>query len=119
LERKSEDLAEKVNKVYEMLKSIGGIENLVQLNKNIQEKLTEVRVLLDADRVKLFQFHNGDHYIGGDSALKCSITHLSLKAGVSYPQNALTCYSNVIITGLGDYIPSTIKNKCFLVGLMI
>jgi hypothetical protein len=42
LERKSEDLAEKVNKVYEMLKGIGGIENLIQLNKNIQEKLTDI-----------------------------------------------------------------------------
>jgi len=42
LERKSEDLAEKVNKVYETLKGIGGIENLIQLNKNIQEKLTDI-----------------------------------------------------------------------------
>ena len=103
------------DKVKERIKTkeYNSLTLLLEKNEQIQEKLTEVRVILNADRVKLFQFHNGDHYIGGDSALKCSITHLSLKAGVSYPQNALTCYSNVIITGLGDYTPSTIKNKSF------
>lgn len=103
------------DKVKERIKTkeYNSLTLLLEKNEQIQEKLTEVRVILNADRVKLFQFHNGDHYIGGDSALKCSITHLSLKAGVAYPQNALTCYSNVIITGLGEYIPNTIKNKHF------
>jgi hypothetical protein len=39
---KIEDSNEKLNKMYEMLKSIGGIENLVNINKNIQEKLKDV-----------------------------------------------------------------------------
>jgi hypothetical protein len=39
---KVEDSGEKLNRMYEMLKSIGGIENLVDINKKIQEKLKEV-----------------------------------------------------------------------------
>jgi len=102
-------------KVRERIKTkeYNSLTLLLEKNEQIQEKLTEVRVILGADRVKLFQFHNGDRYINGDSALKCSITHLSLKAGVAYPQNALTCYSNVIVTSLGNYVPNTIRGKCF------
>jgi hypothetical protein len=42
LQKKTEDANEKLNKMYEMLKSIGGIENLVDVNKKIQEKLKDV-----------------------------------------------------------------------------
>jgi hypothetical protein len=95
------------------VKEYNNLTLFLKKNEQIQEKLTEVRVVLGADRVKLFQFHNGDHYINGDSALKCSITHLSLKAGVSYPQNALSCYSNIIISSLAQYIPPVIKDNDF------
>lgn len=81
-------------------------------NEQIQEKLTEVRVVLNADRVKLFQFHNGDHYIAGDSALKCSVTHISLKSGVSYPQHATQCYSDVTLSNISHYVTPLIKDGC-------
>ena len=42
LQKKSESASEKLNKIYEMLKSIDGIENLVNVNKKIQEKLKDV-----------------------------------------------------------------------------
>ncbi len=42
LQRKSEDANEKLNKIYDVIKSIGGIENLVNINKKIQEKLKDV-----------------------------------------------------------------------------
>ncbi len=42
LQKKSESANEKLNKMYEMLKSIDGIENLVNVNEKIQEKLKEV-----------------------------------------------------------------------------
>ncbi len=42
LQKKSERAGEKINKIYEMLKSIDGIENLVNVNKKIQEKLKDV-----------------------------------------------------------------------------
>jgi hypothetical protein len=43
LERKASDVGEKINKVFEMLKSIGGIENLVNVNKEIQHKIDDVK----------------------------------------------------------------------------
>jgi hypothetical protein len=43
LDKKSEDLATKINKVYDMLKAIGGIENLVNLNKDIQKKIDDIK----------------------------------------------------------------------------
>jgi len=39
---KLEDANEKLNKMYEIIKSIGGIENLVDINKKIQEKIKDV-----------------------------------------------------------------------------
>lgn len=42
LQRKSDTTAEKVNEIYEMLKSIGGIENLMNLNNDIQTKLKDI-----------------------------------------------------------------------------
>jgi chromosome segregation ATPase len=42
MQTKLEDATEKLTKMYDMIKSIGGIENLVDINKKIQEKLKEV-----------------------------------------------------------------------------
>jgi uncharacterized phage infection (PIP) family protein YhgE len=46
LERKSEDLSSKINEVYKMLKEIGGIENLAELNKEIRKKIDEMKEAL-------------------------------------------------------------------------
>ena len=45
LEKISEKLranGERTNKVYEMLKSIGGVDNLIDINNSIQEKLNDI-----------------------------------------------------------------------------
>jgi hypothetical protein len=42
LDRKTEDAGAKINKVFEILKSIGGIENLVNINTDIQKKLDDI-----------------------------------------------------------------------------
>ncbi|HKZ45622.1 MAG TPA: hypothetical protein VJ343_02860 [archaeon] len=43
LDKKSEDLAEKINKVHEMLKSIGNVENLAGISKDVEEKLEDIK----------------------------------------------------------------------------
>jgi hypothetical protein len=43
LERKTSDSGEKINKIFEMLKSIGGVENLVNVNKEIQQKINDIK----------------------------------------------------------------------------
>lgn len=42
-DRKSEDLGVKINKVYEMLKAIGGIENMIDLNKTTQKQIEDIK----------------------------------------------------------------------------
>jgi hypothetical protein len=46
LNRKSEDLATKINKVHNMMKGAGGIENLVDLNNQIQKKITDIKSVI-------------------------------------------------------------------------
>ncbi|MBN2202774.1 MAG: hypothetical protein JW700_01115 [Candidatus Aenigmarchaeota archaeon] len=42
VKRKSEGSVDKVNEIYDMLKSIGGIENLIGLNGDIQKKIKDI-----------------------------------------------------------------------------
>ena len=42
LQRKADATSDKVNEMYEMLKSIGSIENLINLNNDIQTKLKDI-----------------------------------------------------------------------------
>ncbi len=42
IEQKLKGTTEKVNEIHEMLKSIGGVENLASLNKDIQDKLKDI-----------------------------------------------------------------------------
>jgi len=58
----------------------GGFESN---HNNIHERLTELRVILDAGRTMIGQFHNGGHFIDGTSMRKFSITHESCALGVS------------------------------------
>lgn len=50
---------------------------------HIQERLSELRVGLDAGRTIIAQFHNGGHFIGGTTMRRFSITHESCALGVS------------------------------------
>jgi len=44
--KKSEDLAAKVNDIYNMMKEVGGIENLVNLTKNLKKKIDDIKELV-------------------------------------------------------------------------
>jgi len=46
LSKKAEDSGEKINKVFELLKSIGGIENLININQQVQKKLEEINEVM-------------------------------------------------------------------------
>lgn len=45
-EKKEEDLSQKVNKIDQIMKSIGGVENLIEINKSIQQKLSDIQEAL-------------------------------------------------------------------------
>ena len=48
----------------------------------ILNRMEEVKEIMDADRVHVYEFHNGEHYANGRSALKVSCTYEVCRAGV-------------------------------------
>jgi hypothetical protein len=59
----------------------------------VQALLPELRALIDADRIQLFQLHNGEYFLSGESAMKTSITHVYVKTGVAVPNAEV--YQNI------------------------
>lgn len=75
-------------------------ERGINENIKIRELLSECRALCDADRVELFQVHNGDYYVAGGSIMKVSLTHYVLKTGISAPINPPTIPTTHMLTTL-------------------
>lgn len=44
------------------------------ININIYDLLEEMKEVFKADRIQIYDFHNGSHYANGRSSLKCSCT---------------------------------------------
>lgn len=49
----------------------------------ITERMDYVKELLGADIIQVYEFHNGEHYADGRSAMKLSCTYEVVRAGVS------------------------------------
>jgi hypothetical protein len=87
------------------------------VHSNIHECLTELRVLTDAARAQVIQFHNGEYFMDGVSMRKLSCTHESLSKGVSAQGDKTT---NLIISLFAplieevtkdDPVPHLVKNE--------
>ena len=70
---------EQKNKKDELPKAI---KKQSKLNCEILEEAEKVKELLDADRVQVYEFHNGAHYANGRSALKTTCTFETCRYGV-------------------------------------
>jgi len=57
-------------------------DNFINVHSEIHELLTELRVLTDAARTQVIQFHNGEYFMDGISMRKFSLTHESVAKGV-------------------------------------
>lgn len=59
----------------------------LSINKSakIQALLSEVRAVVDSDSVKLFQLHNGEYFLSGESSMKLSMTHFYVRTGIAIP----------------------------------
>ena len=55
----------------------------------IIEKMEALKEYLNADRVQVYDFHNGGHYANGRSALKTSCTYEVVRSGITPKQNLL------------------------------
>lgn len=58
------------------------IKKQCSIDLQIIDKMEYVKELLGADRVQLYDFHNGGHYANGRSALKTSCSYEVCKVGV-------------------------------------
>ena len=61
----------------------------IEASYRVREIMTEVRACFDADRVKVFQFKNGEFYMGGASEQKLVITHIVSRIGVGCTEGIL------------------------------
>lgn len=55
----------------------------------ITDKMEEIKDILNADRVQLYDFHNGGHYANGRSALKTTCTYEVCRSGIKPAQPQL------------------------------
>jgi hypothetical protein len=76
----------------EKKRKIQNIDATVNNNLKVYELLSEIRQIFGADRVKLFQFKNGDYFAGGGSEQKLTMSHIVCRTGVSIPAAAMTDY---------------------------
>jgi hypothetical protein len=70
-------------------RAIRAFERGINQNVRLRELLSELRVPYSADRVRLYQFHNGEYYHSGESIMKCSLTHYVTRIGVANPPAGL------------------------------
>lgn len=68
-------------------------------NEKIQEKLTELRITLNADRTYLSMFHNGFKYVDGSEVLKKSRTNESVAEGITFEAEK---YRNLMISHMNE-----------------
>tara|TARA_B100000287_G_C20494486_1_gene726441 strand:- start:11 stop:676 length:666 start_codon:yes stop_codon:yes gene_type:complete len=76
-------------------------EKFVSLHTKVHEHLTELRVLGDAGRAQVIQFHNGGKFIDGSSMKRFSLTHESCRSGVSETRDSR---QDVILTMFGEML---------------
>lgn len=84
--------------------SVGSkIPKQAKTDVEIVKRMEQVKEVLNADRVLVCEFHNGEHYANGRSALKFSCTYEVVRVGISNVQRLFTsipisCMTNFIST---------------------
>ena len=83
------------------------IKRQCDIDLEIVKRMEQIKEFLKADRVQIYDFHNGYHYANGRSALKTSCTYevcrASCRAYQMYLQAIpLTCLPNFVQTLLDD-----------------
>ena len=65
------------------------IKKQLVIDNEIISKIEYLKEFLVADRIQIYDFHNGGHYANGRSALKVSCTYESVRAGIKSYQSEL------------------------------
>ena len=92
-----------------------GVREQNEIDLAIMEKMDYYKELLNADRVLLFEFHNGQHYSSHRNALKMSVSYETFRAGL--PSVREQC-SNLPVAIMPQFIADiTNKGKSICVDL--
>ena len=59
------------------------VERQSKLDCEIMTEADKLKELLNADRVQIYEFHNGIHYANGRSALRTSCTYEACRIGIN------------------------------------
>ena len=83
------------------------IKKQVDIDDFIIQKMEEVKEQLNADRVQVYDFHNGGHYANGRSALKTSCSYEVVRSSISRKQSflqsiPLSCLSKFVSKLMND-----------------
>ena len=78
-----------------------------KIDLEVLKHMEEIKEMLNADRVHVYEFHNGEHYANGRSALKVSCTYEVCRVAVNPLQNE--CRS-IPISCMPKYIAKIIDN---------
>lgn len=65
------------------------IKKQCNVDFEINLRMEYIKELLGADRVQIYDFHNGEHYANGRSALKTTCTYEAIRSGIKSYQNEL------------------------------
>lgn len=84
------------------------IKKAVGINIEITNRLEKVKEYLMADRVQIYDFHNGGHYANGRSALKTSCSYEVVRVGVKGHQKEL---QSVPLTCIPKFVRTLLNNN--------
>lgn len=85
----------------------------VNKNAQVNNDLAGLRALYDADRVLLYQIHNGQYYFSGEGADKLSLTNFVLNAGIAVPSDLSSKHANILTSHWPDTFMHMEKEGCF------
>ncbi len=74
----------------------------------IIKRMEQVKEILNADRVLVYEFHNGEHYANGRSALKFSCTYEVYRTGIESVQSKL---SSIPISCVPQFISKLLEEE--------
>jgi hypothetical protein len=101
--------------IKEWVKKRGSAKVIVsQIAKNykIHEKLVELRVDMDASRVDVTQFHNGDFYTNNNSILKMSMSYEVLDDSTS---SVMQLCQNILVSKFPEMFKELATNEIYFV----
>ena len=84
------------------------IKRQSDLDYEILQEAEKVKELLDADRVQVYEFHNGTHYANGRSALKTTCTYETCRYGIKSCRDVL---SGVPLSFIPIFIKTLLDNE--------